>query len=141
MIQWVSPIVTVVVMLVGLAANIFVMGRFIGRQTMQLGNIETSMARVETRVEDVEDLADSTESQRALMEGRLRQVETGVDRFWEMRDEFVRLRTTFEIESKHQAESLERLGRSVAVIERQLGNLVTSRAGFTTLSNEDAKGA
>lgn len=135
--QWVGLIVTVLVALGGTAANLFLMGRFVGQWGEAMKNNVAALAKVEARLEDVEDRTDETENRRALMEPRLQTVESGVDRFWAMRDEFVTMRTTVEIEGKHAREKLEAVARGMAVIERQLGNLVTTKAGFTTLTSED----
>lgn len=134
---WVSIAISVVVVLIGTATNLFVIGRFFGRWSATTQNITSTLEKVERRLEDVEERSDASESKRALMDARLTNVEGGVDRFWQMRDEFVTMRTTVEINGKHQNEKLESLGRSVSVIERQIGNLVSSRAGFTTLQSED----
>lgn len=136
--SWIGIAVSVLIMLGGTAVNLFIIGRFVGQWGEAMKNIAKTLERVEVRVEDVEALADSTETKGGLMEARLVNVESGVDRFWQMRDEFVTMRTTVEINGKHQSEKLESVGRSISVIERELGSLVGSKAGFTVLSNEDA---
>lgn len=134
--QWIGIAISVLVMLGGTAVNLFIMGRFVGQWGEAMKNIASTLSKVESRVEEVGDQHDETEGKRALMDARLTTVETGVDRFWAMRDEFVTMRTTVEINSKHQTAKLESLDRSVSVIERQLGSLVGSKAGFTTLSSD-----
>lgn len=135
--QWIGIAISVVVMLGGTAVNLFIIGRFVGQWGEAMKNIAGTLTKVELRIEQVESSGEKTESERRLMDGRLRNVESGVDRFWEMRDEFVTMRTTVELEGKHSREKMESVGRSVSVIERQIGNLVSTRAGFTTLTSED----
>lgn len=136
--MWISIGISLLAVLVGTATNLFVIGRFFGRWSETTKNITATLEKVERRLEDVEGKAEEGDSQRLLMDGRLKIVEGGVDRFWQMRDEFVTMRTTVEINGKHQNEKLESLGRSVSVIERQIGNLVSTRAaGFVTLTSEE----
>lgn len=135
--QWINIAITVLVILAGTAVNLFIIGRFVGQWGEAMKHTANTLAKVEQRLEEVETSADETENKRALMEGRLQNVETGVDRFWTMRDEFVTMRTTVELEGKHQREQLAAQARSLSVIERQLANLVASKAGFTTISSED----
>lgn len=135
--SWIGIAISVVVMLSGTAVNLFIIGRFVGQWGEAMKNIAATLAKVEEQVEVVGQQADETETKRALMDARLTNVESGVDKFWAMRDEFVTMRTTVEINGKHQSEKLESLSRSVSVIERQIGNLVSSRAGFTTLTSEE----
>lgn len=134
---WISIAISVLVVLIGTATNLFVIGRFFGRWSATTQNITATLEKVERRLEDVEGRAEEGDSERRLMDGRLKIVEGGVDRFWEMRDEFVTMRTTIEIEGKHSREKLESVSRSVSGIERQLANLVSTRSGFTTLTSED----
>ena len=135
--SWIGIAISAAVMLSGTAINLFIVGRFVGQWSEAMKNIASTLSKVEQRIEEVEGQADKTEGERRLMDGRLGTVETGLDKFWTLRDEFVTMRTTVEINGKHQSEKLESLGRSVSVIERQIGNLVSTRSGFTTLSSED----
>lgn len=136
--QWVGIAVSVLVMLGGTAVNLFIIGRFVGQWGEAMKNIAKTLQQVEIRVETVEDKADATETKRSLMDQRLVTAEMATAKFWEMRDEFTAMRVTVEQEGKHARDKLESVGRSISVIERQLGNLVsTSRASFTTLTTED----
>lgn len=135
--QWIGIAISVFVMLGGTAVNLFIIGRFVGQWSEALKNITSTLAKVESRVEELGERSDETEGKRALMDARLTNVESGVDKFWAMRDEFVTMRTTVEINGKHQAEKLESVARSVSVIERQIGNLVSGKAGFTVITSED----
>jgi hypothetical protein len=128
--SWIGIAISVVVMLSGTAANLFIIGRFVGQWGEATKNIATTLSKVERRVEDVESSGEKTESERRLMDGRLKNAESGVDRFWEMRDEFVTMRTTVELEGKHSREKLDSVSRSVSVIERQIANLVSARAAL-----------
>ena len=138
--QWIGIAISVAVMLSGTAVNLFIVGRFVGQWSEAMKNIAATLAKVEQRIEEVEGQADKTEGERRLMDGRLGNVETGLDKFWTLRDEFVTMRTTVEINGKYQSEKLDSVSRSVSVIERQIGNLVSSRSGFTTLTSEDKNG-
>jgi hypothetical protein len=71
------------------------------------------------------------------MQPRLESLEATADKFYEMRDAFIRMTTTIEFEGKQTREHLQSLARGQSVIERQLGNLVSTRAGFTTITSED----
>jgi len=135
--QWIGIAVSVAVVLGGTAVNLFIIGRFVGQWSEAMKNIVATLSKVETRLEEVDDRAEVTESKRTLMEARLGHVEGGVDRFWEMRDEFVTMRVTVEQQGKHSSEKLDSLARSYGVIERQLANLVSTRSGFTTLNSEN----
>lgn len=135
--QWIGIAVSVLVMLGGTAVNLFIVGRFVGQWGEAMKNIAKTLERVEARVEDVEHAGELTAAKATLLDQRLVTNEEAVSKFWEMRGEFIALRTTVEIEGKHQREGLVSLGRSIAVIERQLGNLVSSRAGFTTIDSKD----
>lgn len=136
--QWVGIAVSVLVMLGGTAVNLFIIGRFVGQWGEAMKNIAKTLEKVEGRVEHVETDHELTAAKVGLMDQRLITTEQATSKFWEMRDEFTSMRTTVEIEGKHQRETLDSVGRSIAVIERQLGNLVSSKAGFTTLTTEDA---
>lgn len=136
--QWVGIAVSVLVMLGGTAVNLFIIGRFVGQWGEAMKNIAKTLEKVEGRVEHVETDHELTAAKVGLMDQRLIATEQATSKFWEMRDEFTSMRTTVEIEGKHQRETLDSVGRSIAVIERQLGNLVSSKAGFTTLTTEDA---
>jgi hypothetical protein len=72
-----------------------------------------------------------------MMQPRIDSLEATADKFYEMRDAFIRMTTTIEFEGKQTREQLQSLARGQSVIERQLGNLVSSKAGFTTINNED----
>ncbi len=135
--SWIGIAISAAVMLSGTAINLFIVGRFVGQWSEAMKNIASTLSKVEQRIEEVEGQADKTEGERRLMDGRLGNVETGLDKFWTLRDEFVTMRTTVEINGKHQSEKLDSVSRSVSVIERQIGNLVSSRSGFTTLTSED----
>ena len=136
--NWIGIAISVLIMLGGTAVNLFIIGRFVGQWGEAMKNIAKTLQQVEIRVEHVEDKADATETKRSLMDQRLGTAEQATAKFWEMRDEFTAMRVTVEQEGKHAREKLDSVGRSISVIERQLGNLVsTSRASFTTLSTED----
>ena len=134
--SWIGIAISVLVMLGGTAVNLFIIGRFVGQWGEAMKNIAATLAKVEHRIEEIGVQGDAVDNKQGLMEARLVSVESGVDRFWKMRDEFVTMRTTVELVGKHQADKLESVSRSISVIERQLGSLVGSKAGFTTLSSE-----
>lgn len=138
--NWIGIAISVVVMLGGTAVNLFIIGRFVGQWGEAMKNIAKTLQQVEVRVESVEDKADATETKRSLMDQRLGTAEAAAAKFWEMRDEFTAMRVTVEQEGKHQRDKLDSVSRSISVIERQLGNLFTSRAGFTTLTTEEKNG-
>lgn len=135
--QWVGIAVSVLVMLGGTAVNLFIIGRFVGEWGATMKNIASTLSKVEKRVETVEDKADATETKRSLMDQRLGTAEQATAKFWEMRDEFTAMRVTVEQEGKHARDKLDAVSRSISVIERQLGNLVSTRTGFTTLESKD----
>jgi hypothetical protein len=136
--QWVGIAISVLVMLGGTAVNLFIIGRFVGQWGEAMKNIAKTLQQVELRVESVEDKADITESKRTVMDQRLITAEQAADKIWEMRDAFTALRVTVEQGSKHQTDKLDSVVRSISVIERQLGNMVsTSRSSFTTLTTDD----
>jgi len=135
--QWVGIAISVLVMLGGTAVNLFIIGRFVGQWGEAMKNIAKTLQQVETRVESVEEKTDATESKRTVMDQRLVTAEQATAKFWEMRDAFTSMQKTVEIEGKHAREKMDSVGRSISVIERQLANLVSTRAGFTTLSSED----
>lgn len=138
--QWIGIGISVVVMLGGTAVNLFIIGRFVGQWSEAMKNIAKTLAKVEARVEEVGEDSEATSKQVGLIDQRLITAEQAASKFWEMRDEFTAMRVTVEQEGKHSREKLDGLARGQSVIERQLGNLVSSRAGFTTLSNEDRNG-
>lgn len=135
--QWIGVAISVLVVLSGLAANLFIIGRFVGQWSETMRSIAKTLAQVEARVEDVEDGREDASRRISLMDQRLGVTEQAASKFWEMRDEFTTLRVTVEQEGKHSREKLDSMARSFSVIERQLANLVTTRSGFTTLTSED----
>lgn len=138
--QWVGIAISIVVVLGGTAVNLFIIGRFVGQWSEALRNLAATLGKVETQLETTSTQAEVTEQKAALIDQRLAAVEVATSKFWEMRDAFTRMSVTLELTAKGTTERLESLGRSVGVIERQMANLVTTKAGFTTL--EDAgKGA
>jgi hypothetical protein len=138
---WIGAGSAVLVMLSGTAANLFMMGRFIGQWSEALRNLGTTLNDVEKRMERVEDAGDNLSSKVGLMNQRLGHTESAAAKFWEMRDAFIAMKMTVEMGAKAQQEKLEALTRGQAVIERQLGNLVTtrSRSGFTEISTNGGK--
>ena len=132
--QWVGIAVSVLVMLGGTAVNLFIIGRFVGQWGEAMKNIAVTLKKVEERVEEVGEQT----AEVALIDQRLTAAEVAVARLSGMSDQIVRLTTTVEIDGKHSREKLDSVSRSISVIERQLGNLVSTRAGFTTLISEDA---
>jgi len=104
-----------------------------------LSKVEDRVDEVDTRVGHVGEGAEVTANRLALVDQRLVITEQAASKFWEMREEFIAMRVTVEIEGKRSSEKLDSVGRSISVIERQMGNLVASRSGFTTISSEDAK--
>lgn len=137
--QWIGIAVSVLVMLGGTAVNLFIIGRFVGQWGEAMKNIASTLAKVEERIETAETQGDDTAAKVGLIDQRLITAEQAAGKFWEMRDEFTAMRVTVEQEGKHSREKLDSLARGQGVIERQLANLVTSKAGFTTLSNEDGR--
>lgn len=135
--QWIGIAVSVLVMLGGTAVNLFIVGRFVGQWSEAMKNIAATLAKVEERVEGVVELADDTHNKLALVDQRLGTTELAASKFWEMRDEFITMRVTVEQHGKRTSEQLDAVGRSIGVIERQLGNLVSTERGFTTLKNKE----
>lgn len=135
--QWIGISMSVLIMLGGTAVNLFIIGRFIGQWGEAMKNIAKTLANVELRVETTEDKAEATAAKVGLIDQRLITTEQAASKFWEMRDEFTAMRVTVESEGRHSREKLDSVSRSISVIERQLGNLVSTKAGFTTLTTED----
>jgi TolA-binding protein len=135
--QWIGIAVSVLVMLGGTAVNLFIIGRFVGQWSEAMRNIAATLQRVEERVEEVGERGDENHNAVAMMQPRIDSLEATADKFYEMRDAFIRMTTTIEFEGKQTREQLQSLARGQSVIERQLGNLVSSKAGFTTINNED----
>jgi hypothetical protein len=135
--QWIGIAVSVLVMLGGTAVNLFIIGRFVGQWGEAMKNIAVTLKKVEERVEEVDGRASATETKRSLMDQRLSTAEVAAGKFWEMRDEFTAMRVTVEQEGRHQREKLESVVRSIGVIERQLGNLVSGKTGITVITTED----
>jgi DNA anti-recombination protein RmuC len=131
--QWAGVAISVVGMLGITAANLFFMGRFVGQWSEAMKNIVATIAKVEERVEAVEEQAMEV----PLIDHRLAAAEAAISRFWELRDEFTALRVTVEQQGQHSREKLDSLARGQSVIERQMANLFNTRAGFTTLTSED----
>jgi hypothetical protein len=130
---WIGIGISILTVLGGSAVNLFIIGRFIGRSDEAMKNVASTMEKVEGRVEEVAVLADKV----PLLDQRLTATEVAVAAVAGMKEQITRLTTTIEIDGKHSREKLEGVSRSISVIERQLGNLVTTRAGFTTLTSED----
>lgn len=148
--QWLSIAISLVIMITGTAANLFIIGRFVGRHGEALKHMAGTLGKVEERVEENRDITDKqislieerveiAHTKLGLVDVRLVQAEVGLARFWEMRDEFVSLRVTVELTNKQNAESLGQIHRGQSVIERQLANLVSTRieGGFMKMSSED----
>ncbi len=142
--QWVGIGLSVLVMLGGTAVNLFIIGRFVGQWGEAMKNIAAMLAKVEERVEEVDgrvgevgDGAEVTAGRLALVDQRLVTAEQAAAKFWDMREEFISMRVTVELSGKSTTELIASLGRSMSVIERQMGNLVASRAGFTTIETKD----
>ena len=135
--QWIGIAVSVLVMLGGTAVNLFIIGRFVGQMSESMRNTTTTLGKIEERLEEVDGAGTETAKQVGLMDQRLKVAETATVEFWKMRDAFTELKTTVEIEGKHARDKLDSVGRSIGVIERQLGNLVSSKGGFTTITTED----
>jgi len=135
--QWIGIAVSVLVMLGGTAVNLFIIGRFVGQMSESMRNTTTTLGKIEERLEEVDGAGTETAKQVGLMDQRLKVAETATGEFWKMRDAFTELKTTVEIEGKHARDKLDSVGRSIGVIERQLGNLVSSKGGFTTITTED----
>jgi hypothetical protein len=130
---WIGIGISILTVLGGSAVNLFIIGRFIGRSDEAMKNVASTLEKVEGRVEEVAVLADKV----PLLDQRLTATEVAVAAVAGMKEQITRLTTTIEIDGKHSREKLEGVSRSISVIERQLGNLVTTRAGFTTLTSED----
>jgi len=135
--QWIGIAVSVLVMLGGTAVNLFIIGRFVGQMSESMRNTTTTLGKIEERLEEVDGAGTETAKQVGLMDQRLKVAETATGEFWKMRDAFTELKTTVEITGKHTGDKLDSVGRSIGVIERQLGSLVSSKAGFTTITTED----
>jgi len=135
--QWIGIALSVLVMLGGTAVNLFIIGRFVGQWSEAMRNISTTLQKVEGQVAAVGAQGDETEGRVSLIDARLANTEAAAGKFWEMRDEFTAMRVTVEMTGKQQQQKLDILARGMSVIERQLGNLVTSKAGFTTLTSDD----
>lgn len=135
--QWIGIAVSVLVMLGGTAVNLFIIGRFVGQWSEAMKNIAATLKKVEERVEEVGDQGDDNRNAVVMMQPRIESLEATADKFYEMRDAFIRMTTTIEFEGKQTREHLQSLARSQQVIERQLGNLVSTKAGFTTITSED----
>lgn len=133
--QWVGPAISVLVMLGGTAVNLFIIGRFIGQLSETVRNVTATVSKVEARLEEIGQETDKI----PLIDQRLSVVEIATSKFWEMRDEFTAMRVTVEQEGRHSREKLDSLARGQSVIERQLANLVTSKAGFTVIQNEEGR--
>lgn len=135
--QWLGLGLTILVVLGGTGVNLFFMGRFVGKWGELMNHLSKTIADVEERLEAAEAHGDQTAHKVGLMDQRLAGAEAAASKFWEMRDEFTAMRTTIELEGKYARDTQESIKRSIAVIERQLGNLVTTRGGFTTLHSDD----
>lgn len=131
--QWVGIGISVVVMLGGTAVNLFIIGRFVGQWGEAMKNIADTLSKVEKRVEEVGEHGE----QIPLLDQRLSAAEVAVAKLTGMSDQLVRLTTTIEIGDKHNREKLDGVSRSIAVIERQIGSMVSTRIGFTTLTTDD----
>lgn len=134
--QWISVVVAALVMLGGTAINLFIIGRFVGQWSEAMKHLSGTLDRVEARVEAAETQGAMTATEVGRIDARVKITEAVAEKFWEMRDAFIRMTTTLEIEGKQQREKMDSIARGQSVIERQLGNLVASKAGFTTIENE-----
>jgi hypothetical protein len=130
---WIGIGISILTVLGGSAVNLFIIGRFIGRSDEAMKNVASTLEKVEGRVEEVAVLADKV----PLLDQRLTATEVAVAAVAGMKEQITRLTTTIEIDGKHSREKLEGVSRSISVIERQLANLVTTRAGFTTLTSDE----
>ena len=134
--NWVGIGISVLVMLGGTAVNLFIIGRFVGQWGESMRNIAETLKKVEDRVEEVGEHGE----QIPLLDQRLTAAEVAVAKLSGMSDQIVRLTTTIEIDGKHSREKLDSVGRSIAVIERQLANIATGRtSGLTVISSEDPR--
>lgn len=121
--QWISLGVTIVVVLVGTAVNLFLIGRFVGSFTEAMRNLTQLFGKIEERVEAVEDRSEDSRTWQADVAARLEQAERGTAVVAEFRDEFIAMRATVQSETRHSNEKLDSVVRSIGVIERQLANI------------------
>jgi hypothetical protein len=135
--QWLGFGLTLLVVVTGTGANLFFMGRFVGKWGELMTNLTRGLAKIEERMEGIEDREAERASKVDIIDQRLTVQEQATQKFWEMRDEFTAMRTAIEIEGKYARENSESIKRSIAVIERQLANLATTRTEVIRLDSEN----
>lgn len=127
--EWTAVAISVVVVLAGVGVNLFVIGRFIGQWAEAMRNITTTLTTVKDEASTTAALAEATAGHVQLLDARVKVTESAADKFWEMRDAFIRMTTTIEFEGKQSREKLDGLARGQSVMERQLANIATGRGG------------
>ena len=136
--DWTGVAISAVVVLGGLAVNLFIIGRFVGQWGEAMKNSTATLAKVESSLREVGEAGEETSGKVQLLEARVKVTEAAADKFWEMRDAFIRMTTTMEVEGKQQREKLDGIARGQSVIERQLANIATGRAsGLTVMTSEE----
>jgi len=138
--DWTGVAISAAVVLGGLAVNLFVIGRFIGQWGEAMKNTTTTLKKVEETLHEVGEAAEQTSGKVQLLDARVKVTEAAADKFWEMRDAFIRMTTTMEIEGKQQREKLDSIARGQSVIERQLANIATGRTGGLTVMSTEEQG-
>lgn len=135
--QWLNLAITAIVVLGGTGLNLFILGRVVGKWEGSMKTVVDALQKVEKLADEASEASTQNHGALALLGARMDTAEAALSKFWQMRDEFVALRTTIEIEGKNQREKMDSIARSQGVMERQLANMVSTKAGFTTLSSEN----
>jgi hypothetical protein len=138
--DWTGVAISALVVLGGLAVNLFVIGRFVGQWGEAMRNTAATLAKVERAAQQIGEAHEVTVGDVRLLDARVKVTEDAASKFWEMRDAFIRMTAAIEIEGKQQRERLDGLARGQSVIERQLANIVSGRGGgLTVISTEDGR--
>lgn len=137
--DWTGVAISLLAGAAGLAVNLFIIGRFVGQWGEAVKNTASTLEKVEAGLKQVGEVAEDTAGKVRLIDARVKVTEAAADKFWEMRDAFIRMTTTMEVEGKQQRERLDGIARGQSVIERQLANIVTAnrRGAMTIRSSED----
>lgn len=144
---WLPVIISGLMGVVTVAANLVLLGRWSGTTSAAINNLVSANSRLEKRVNDLEggvekrvsDLAEAVgrrvsafeeevEGQAALrseFSNRLQATEKMAETFWAVRDQITAMRAAGEVEQRYSRETLDRLTREVGGIHRAIANMTS----------------
>lgn len=135
--SWIAVGISVLVVLGGTGANLFIMGRQVGQMNESMRNTASTLKDFKERLDEVGDMSAENAQGLSLVDQRVKATEAATGEFWKMRDAFTAMKTTAELEGKYAREKLESMDRSLREMGRTLANAMHTRLGGAGLMTTD----